>query len=270
MKISISNIAWDAAEDDAVAALLDEFGVKGIEVAPTKVWPSPEAADDASARTYREFWGNRGVEIVAFQALLFGRPELCLFTNDKAREKTFDYLCAIIRLAEKLGARALVFGSPKNRVAGDLPASRAFDIAAEFFWRLGEVAARHNTRFCIEPNPAAYGCDFVRTAAEGLALVRRVNHPGFRLHLDAGAMTINGEDYGRVIADCFEWTAHFHVSEPNLEMVGRQGTPHRRIARTLRELGYQGWVSIEMRGGLTAPNTAAVRAALDFVTATYR
>jgi D-psicose/D-tagatose/L-ribulose 3-epimerase len=269
MKISISNIAWDAAEDEAVAALLDEFKVKGVEVAPTKVWPSPEAVGDAAARAYRGMWNSRGVEVVAFQALLFGRPELCLFTSDEAREKTFDYLCAIIRLAEKLGAGALVFGSPKNRVAGDLPASRALDIAAEFCGRLGEVAARHHTCFCIEPNPAAYGCDFVRTAAEGLELVRRVNHPGFRLHLDAGALTLNGEDYERTIEECFEWTAHFHVSEPNLELVGGRGTPHHRIARTLRALGYRRWVSIEMRGGLMTPN-AAVRAALDFVTATYR
>lgn len=99
--------------------------------------------------------------------------------------------------------------------------------------------------------------------------MQRVNHPGFRLHLDAGAMTLNGEDYGRTIEACLEWTAHFHVSEPNLDLVGQRGTPHERIARALRELNYQHWVSIEMRGGLTTPNTAAVRAALDSVTSTY-
>jgi sugar phosphate isomerase/epimerase len=269
MKISISNIAWDAAEDEAVAALLDEFKVTGIELAPTKIWTAPAAVEDDAAQSYRAAWRKRGVEIVAFQALLFGRPELTLFADAEAREETFDYLCAIIRLAEKLGARALVFGSPKNRLVGEMPATRAHDIAAEFFYRLGDVAAAHHTCFCIEPNPADYGCDFVRTSAEGLELVKHVNHPGFRLHLDAGAMTLNGENYERTIEAGLEWTAHFHVSEPNLELVGQHGTPHERIARALRERNYQHWVSIEMRGGLMTPNAAAVRAALDHVTSTY-
>lgn len=269
MKIAVSNIAWNIEEDAAVAALLREFKVKGVELAPTKVWPLPDAVDETSARDYRNFWLDQGCEIVAFQALLFGRPELCLFTSDEAREKTFAYLSTIIGLAEKLGACALVFGSPKNRAVGEMKPSRAAEIAIEFFGRIGEVAASHGTCFCIEPNPVDYGCDFVRTAAEGLELVRRVNHPGFRLHLDAGALTMNGEDYERAIAECIEWMAHFHVSEPNLEIIGRRNTPHCRIARALRTANYQNWVSVEMRGAQARPNTTALRDALDFVTSTY-
>ncbi|HYE74270.1 MAG TPA: sugar phosphate isomerase/epimerase family protein [Blastocatellia bacterium] len=269
MKISISNIAWDKAEDVEVAAILNKFNIAGVELAPTKILDSPISAEDDSIRNYRAFWYERNIEIVAFQALLFGKPDLCIFTSKESREKTFDYLCAIIRLAGKLGAKALVFGSPKNRMIGDLPKTEALDIATDFFSRLGEVAIQNNTHFCIEPNPEVYGCDFIRTAAEGLELVKLANHPGFRLHLDAGAMTINGEEYERVIEMCLDWTAHFHISEPNLGLIGQHDTPHQRIAQALQDSNYQGWVSIEMRNGLMAPNTDAVRKALDFVASTY-
>lgn len=269
MKISISNIAWDKAEDVEVAAILNQFNIAGVELAPTKIWAAPDSADDTSISDYRAFWHKQSIEIVAFQALLFGKPELCIFTSKESREKTFDYLCAIIRLAGKLGAKALVFGSPKNRVMGEMPKTQALDIATDFFSRLGEVAIQNNTRFCIEPNPEVYGCDFIRTAVEGVELVKLANHPGFRLHLDAGAMTINGEAYERVIESCIDWTAHFHISEPNLALIGQQGTPHRRIAQALQQSNYQGWVSIEMRGGLMNQNTDAVCTALDFVTSTY-
>lgn len=41
MNLSISNIAWDSKEDTSVIALLNELNVKGIEVAPTKIWTTP-------------------------------------------------------------------------------------------------------------------------------------------------------------------------------------------------------------------------------------
>ena len=269
MKVSISNIAWDAAEDGHVAALLNEFRIKGLELAPTKIWDAPAEAEATAVNRYRDYWARRGVEIVAFQSLLFGRPELTIFDTAEARENTVAYLTSIIGLAGSLGAKVLVFGSPKNRIVGTLSPARAMEVAVNFFSRLGEVAADHGVRFCIEPNPATYGCDFVRTAAEGLELVRRVNHPGFGLHLDSGALTLNGEDYERALETCFDWLTHFHISEPNLGLVGQSQTDHRRIARALSRLGYGNWVSIEMRNNLTNPNPGAVRSALDFVTSTY-
>ena len=42
----------------------------------------------------------------------------------------------------------------------------------------------------MEANPPEYGADFVTRAAEAIELVKAVNHPGFRLHLDTGCMTL--------------------------------------------------------------------------------
>lgn len=269
MKIAISNIAWDPSEDEDVAAALEERGIDGIEIAPTKVWPMPLEVGEKQARRCQKWWASRGARIVAVQSLLFGHPELKIFADAETRERTFDYLSGVTRLASVLGAGVLVFGSPSNRAVGDLDPVRALDIAAEFFRRLGSVAHSHNVCFCIEPNAPAYGCDFIRTANEACNLVRMVDSPGFRIHLDAGNMTMNGEDYGRAIEQAFPWLAHFHASEPNLAVVGRGASGHDEIARRLRFLGYQGWVSIEMRTGATAPNTLAVKEALDLVKTIY-
>jgi len=269
MNIAISNIAWDPEEDDIVAGLLANRSLRGIEVAPTKIWPAPLNTPVESLHHYREFWKSRGVGIVALQALLFGRPELAVFQSEEIRRQTLDYLCGIIRLSSQLGARILVFGSPQNRRIGEVALETAMDIAASFFRQVGECAQKHGAVICIEPNPAAYGCDFVRTAAEGRECVRKVDQSGFRLHLDASAMTLNGEDYERAIEDSFEYLEHFHISEPHLGVIGRGRTDHRRIAACLRRLGYRGWVSVEMRCGWGKPNSAVVATALDFVLDTY-
>ena len=41
--------------------------------------------------------------------------------------------------------------------------------------------------------------------------------------------------------------AHFHISEPMLEPVSGGVVDHRSAAATLKDIGYSGWVSIEMK-----------------------
>ena len=41
MKFAISNIAWDADEDEAMVVLLHRFGVNAIDIAPGKYFPDP-------------------------------------------------------------------------------------------------------------------------------------------------------------------------------------------------------------------------------------
>jgi sugar phosphate isomerase/epimerase len=269
VKLAISNLAWDHDEDAAIAQLMRQRGVGGVELAPTKVFPAPLNVAPEAPAAFAHFWEGYGIRVVALQSLLFGQPQLRIFAEPEARRQALNYLAGMIELGARLGARALIFGSPAARRIGDLDRRDAWPIAVEFFAGLGEIALRYNTCLCIEPNPPEYGCDFIRTAAEGRELVKAVNHPGFRLHLDAGALTLNGEDPEVEIQASIEWLAHFHASEPHLQPLGQGSANHTRIARALRAAGYGGWVSVEMRGADTGSNTAAVEHALDLVCAVY-
>jgi sugar phosphate isomerase/epimerase len=248
MKVAVSNIAWPREQDAAAADVLRELGVSGVEVAPTKVWPQPLAATDAEIDGYRQFWTDHGFEIVAAQALLFGRPELTLFESAETARKTLDYLRGVVRLCARLGAGALVFGSPKNRRVGNGSPHKARLAAVEFFTRLGELAAAEGTTIVMEANPPEYGADFVTRAAEAVELVKAVNHPGFRLHLDTGCMTLANDPIGATLDAGFSLMRHFHVSEPNLDPPGTSGkVGHPAFAAELTRRGYSHWVSLEMR-----------------------
>jgi sugar phosphate isomerase/epimerase len=247
MKIAISNIAWPIEADAAIADMLGEQCVTGIEVAPTKIWPNPLEATDTAIDDYRRWWESRGISIVAAQALLFGRPELTLFENASTRERTFTYLSGIVRVCARLGAKALVFGSPKNRRISNRTLSDVLPEAVEFFRRLGEVATVHETCIVLEANPSEYGADFITDAGQAAELVTMVSHPGFRLHLDTACMSLAGDDPDDVIPGTAPLLAHFHVSEPHLAPIGTGGIDHARFAAQLREIDYRGWVSIEMR-----------------------
>ena len=142
MEFALSNIAWEPSEDEAVREVLTAAGVSAIEVAPTKTWSDPSTVPAAEARRFRNEWESRGFRLVAMQALLFGHPEMTLFENEERRTLTYNYLLKIMELAARLGVKPMVFGSPKNRLAGSLPKSEALSIAAGFFHIVGEAAAK--------------------------------------------------------------------------------------------------------------------------------
>ncbi len=269
MKLAVSNIAWTNEEEPEVAALLRDLGVKYIEVAPTKKWQDPTQASDEEIQAYRDFWKSYGIEIVAFQSMLFTRPDLKIFESETNRNDTSAYLKDFIGLAGKMGAGVMVFGSPKNRQRGDMSDADANGIAADFFGGLGTVAAENGVQFCIEPNAPQYACDFVTTAQQGIDIVQQVATPGFGLHLDIACMTLAGDDLTKSIVDAAPVLQHFHISSPMLDAVeDREDVKHAEAADALRTIGYDKFVSIEMR---PAPegNAKRVEAAVRFAQSVY-
>lgn len=248
MKLAVSNIAWPKELDAEVAGMLRQCGVTGIEVAPTKVWSALAGVTREQIDDYRKSWLDRGFEIIAAQSLLFGRPELSLFGTGDALDHTLDYLLTVMKVCARLGAKALVFGSPKNRLRGELPEDEALDIAAGAFGELAYYAAELGTCLVLEANPPEYGADFVTHAVTAIELVTEVNHPGFRLHLDTACMTLAGDPIGETFEIGFPLLRHFHVSEPNLALPGTSGrVDHAAFAAELDTRGYDHWVSLEMR-----------------------
>lgn len=267
-QLAAAQIAWKPQDDEVVAGLLRGLGYEGIELAPTIAFTSPVATSSAERTAYRRRWEARGLRIVAMQALLFGRPELQLFGDAAARAGLDAHLRALIDLGADLGAHALVFGSPRNRVRGALAVPDAMASAAPFFRAVGDYAAARGTALCLEANPVEYGCDFATTTAEAAALVALVDSPGFRLHLDASGLALAG-DAAPALRDHAGEAIHFHASEPHLVPVGTSGTDHLQLAAALDAGGYRGWVSVEMRApGGTEP-LAVLERSLAHVAAAY-
>ena len=267
MKLCISNIAWDTQLDDAVGALLQQHGVSAVELAPPKYWPSSSPLDQVKVIDVRKAWHDRGQEVVAMQSLLYGTEGLSIFGDAETKEATQKYLRRIIRIAGWVGAKALVFGSPKNRDRASRSFADAVSEAAEFFAPLAKDAANAGTAIAFEPNPAHYHCNFCTTVSEALQLVDTIDHPGFGLTLDTGIASLNDEDFADVVPPARDRILHVHVSEPELAATGEGLVPHQHNANLLREYAWDGHVSIEMRGG--GDELARVRESLTFVKGIY-
>ena len=271
MKLAISNIAWNSDQEQSAARILERAGITGLEIAPGRVAPAPAEASAAEITRYRDFWNSHGIRIVAMQALLFGAPPFQLFGPEESRQGMRDYLEKIIRLGGQLGAKSLVFGSPKQRQRQQMPLEQAQEIAINFFRHLGHVAQEAGTCLCVEPNPTYYECDFVTQSDQALDLVNQVDHPGFGLHLDAAALRLAGENARSALEKAGSMIRHFHISEPDLAALGADhpnGNPnHQDCAAALKALGYDHWLSIEMRAGQQP--LKQVEAALSFAKEAY-
>jgi D-psicose/D-tagatose/L-ribulose 3-epimerase len=265
-ELAVSNIAWTNNEELEVAKKLQQLGVKKVEIAPTKRWEDPTKATPEEIQEYVAWWAQFDIEVVAFQSMLFARPDLKLFEGESLRDEAQRYMTEFLRLAGDMGAKRLVFGSPKNRQRGELPIVEADATAVDFFAKLGEAATTYATMLCIEPNAPQYNCDYITTAAEGAALVRQIGSTGIGLHLDTACMALAGDDLGESIRANADILEHFHVSAPMLDRVyERNDVDYKAAAQALRDINYDKVISIEMRPGEEGQNVARVEEAVRFV-----
>ena len=267
-RLAISNIAWTAPEDGRALALLEELGVGGLEIAPGIAFagePDPfEPSGDAVSR-FRAKLDAHGLALVSMQSLLFGVSGASLFEGDGALVRFVAALERAIALAGRLGVPNLVFGSPANRrIPEGMERRRADAVALETFRRLGDRAAAAGTRLALEPNPEAYGTNYLTSVGETGRAVRQIAHPAVTLNFDLGALAMNGElgDAGRWFGEFGDVVSHVHVSEPHLAPAPADERAFREVVAAIRAHGYGGWFSIEMRGG-DGDNLEAVRASVE-------
>jgi sugar phosphate isomerase/epimerase len=268
VKLAVSNIAWDADADAAAAALLVREGARGVELAPTKWRAAPFDAPAADVAELRARWEDRGLPIVALQSLLFGRPDLQLLAGDLERQALLDHLRKVADFAAAVGAKALVFGSPKNRVRGERPLEESMHIARDAFRTLAPHARDRGVVFCIEANPPAYGCDFITQTSEAVELCRLADDSSIRVNADLGGMILAGEDPASAIANAAPYVAHVHASEPHLAQPSTVAA-HERAASALAQGGYSGWISIEMRAPAPDDQLGALERAIRFAKRAY-
>lgn len=255
MRISISNIAWDVAEDREVASLLRHFNIDAIDIAPSKYFPDIQKISTTDIKKIKNWWMEQGIAIIGLQALLFGTKDLNLFADATVQSAMLQHLQRMSIIAAELGATKLVFGSPKNRNREGLSDETANTIAIDFFQRLGDIGSEQQIEFCLEPNPVCYGANFMTNSEQTAYVVTQVNHPAIKMQLDLGALHLNTEDINLVIHEYGHLIGHIHLSEPHLVTLNHENIKHTDMGNILKTAFPKHIVSIEM---LKTKNTSSV------------
>lgn len=241
MKLSISNIAWNLENDKVMYKYIQNSGLQGIEIAPTRIFPVKPYDDLKKANDFAKMLNDKyGLIISSMQSIWYGKSEH-IFKSQEERKILIDYTKKAIDFASSINCRNLVFGCPKNRVISN---ENDIDIAISFFEELGRYANSKNTILSIEPNPTIYNTNFINTTEEAFKLVRLIDSEGIKVNVDLGTIICNNEDLC-IIKENINLVNHIHISEPYLDLIKKRSI-HRELVDLLKESKYEKFISIEM------------------------
>lgn len=248
LKLAVSNIAWESKNDENVAKFLCRNGIRWIEVAPTRYFPNPTDVEIQKFTALRKSWENFEISISSIQSLLFNQPSLQLFGNLNSRIKLRKHLLALSDICSALGASAMVFGAPKNRIRGSLSVKEAYLMANLVFKEMEDSWKNRETFLAFEANPKEYGCDFITKTSEALQFVKESNLQFLKWHLDTACTELGGESTIELLESTAELPAHIHLSERNLAPLQKfRLNFYSEILDILRDRQYNGYIVLEMR-----------------------
>jgi sugar phosphate isomerase/epimerase len=247
MKFAICNEIFQGWKLEDTLACAARLGYAGVEIAPFTL---ANAVTDVSAgerQAAREAAARKGVAIAGIHWVLAKTEGLYINHPDHGiRERTADYLRALVDFCADLGGQVMVVGSPKQRnVLPDVSREQAWDWAAATFRNAVAQAEQREVTICLEPLAAAE-TNFINTAAEAVQFVEQVPSPRFKIILDVKAMCSEAKPIPQIISESWPHFAHFHANDRNLKGPGFGEVDFKPIAAALKEAGYQGWVSVEV------------------------
>ena len=247
MKFAICNETFGDWPLEQAVQFAADAGYTGWEVAPFMLADSLDQFDADGRAAYRQKVEDAGLQIVGLHWLLAKTDGLHLTTMDsEARHRTADYLSDLARLCRDLGGTVMVLGSPqqRNRTEGQ-SMQQAMANAADVLKRVAATLESCGVRIALEPLGPQEG-DFLNTAAEARQLQSLVGSPHVQLHLDVKAMSSEPTAIPTLIRDNADAMIHFHANDPNRQGPGMGEVDFQPIFQALREVNYDGWVSVEV------------------------
>jgi sugar phosphate isomerase/epimerase len=258
MKYAICNETFEGWEHARVCSRAAELGYTGLEMAPFTLAPRITEVTAARREELRRQAEHSGLTIIGLHWLLAKTQGFHLTSTDAAvRKHTGDYFAELARAAAELGGNILVLGSPLQRnLAEGISRQRGDELAADTLSHCLKTLEDTQVYLCLEPLTPS-DTNFMTTAAEGVALIRRLNHPFVKLHLDVKAMSSESIPVPDIIRANREYLHHFHANDPNLRGPGFGTVDFKPIFQALKEVNYGGWVSVEVFDYTPDPDTIA-------------
>jgi D-psicose/D-tagatose/L-ribulose 3-epimerase len=109
---------------------------------------------------------------------------------------------------------------------------------------LAAYAQKNGRQVCLEPLNR-FETDFINTCDQGLKMLKAVNNPALKLHLDTFHMNIEQKNQAAAIRKAGKDLGHFHACGSDRGTPGGDHTDWPAIAKALKAIRYKGDVVIE-------------------------
>lgn len=231
-----------------VCSAAKALGYDGLELAPYTLCSNAYAFSVEARKAAAGCIADHGLEVVGLHWLYVGTEGMHMTSPDATRwTAARDYLDELVDMCADMNGKVLVIGSPNQRSLSEgQEFADAWCRARDLFASVRDKAAARDVTLCIEPL-APKETDFMNTVAEGVKMIRELDHPNVKVHLDVKAMSAEEGDVPDIIrATKLEDIGHFHVNDPNLYGPGMGDVDYGPIADAVKEVGWDKWLSVEV------------------------
>jgi sugar phosphate isomerase/epimerase len=248
IKLGICNELFEDWEFGQVCRVVKALGYDGLEIAPFTLAPLVTDVSSGRRRELKTIVEDAGLKTIGMHWLLAKTNGFYLTTPDASvRRATGDYLVALAEATRDMGGSLMVLGSPKQRdLLPGVSQEQAVEYAVEVFARIMPAVGAAGIDLCLEPL-APSETNFLNTCAQAMDVIRRVDHPHFKLHMDVKAQSSEpGASVPDLVRRYAASTGHFHAQDVNLRGPGMGDVDFDPIIKSLVESRYDRWVSVEV------------------------
>lgn len=242
MRFGINSFLFVSPFTTASVKLFAKFKKWGFDTVELPI-EAPEHIDAAKVRAAAD---KAGIAIGSVCACMGpGRD----FRGSPADQETaMTYCKALIDQMVVLGCPSLI--GPVYSVVGligahdDAEKKAQFALVVKNLKVLAKYAEEKGVQICVEPLNR-FETDFLNTCDQALKLLKAVNSPALRLHLDTFHMNIEEKNQAAAILKAGKLLGHFHACGSDRGTPGNDHIDWKPIVAALKKVKYQGDVVIE-------------------------
>jgi sugar phosphate isomerase/epimerase len=174
------------------------------------------------------------------------------------RQIRIDHTRRSLTLARELGSPCITT-EPGGPVEPGASWSAALQLFVEMLKPVIEHAEKENVLLLIEPEPGL----LVETADQFLELMQHLDSPAVGLNFDIGHFYCVGDEPAPTVRRLASFIRHVHLEDIAATRVhahlvpGEGAIDFRSTLQALRDVGYGGWVTIELYPYIDNPDLAA-------------
>lgn len=247
MKLAVCNNTFRGSAFAESCRLAARTGYTGLEIGPATLGDDPAALTADARAELRRTMAGEGLEFVGLHNLLAAPKGLHITTPDAGvRERSWAYFRKLIDLCADLGGGGMVLGSSRQRDAMEgVTRAEAVGRIRDGLAALAPHAAERGVTLLPE-TLAPHLSNVLTTMAETVAMVESIAHPAVATLFDTHNTAGETQPHDALIRRYARHIRHVHVNEMDGRHPGAGGYDFALVLRTLRELGYRGWVSVEV------------------------
>jgi D-psicose/D-tagatose/L-ribulose 3-epimerase len=243
MKFGVNTFIWTGSFDRSHIPLLAQIKEHGFDGAELPLF-DPAQFQAADLRRGLE---ENGLECTICSCLTGGTN---IISDDAAvRARTRTHMQDIVKKAAEVGARTVAgpLYSPVGYLPGRRRSANEWQWAVDCYQSLGPVLSDYGVTIAIEPLNR-FETYFLNTAADSVRLCDEINHPHVGILFDTFHANIEEKDIGQAYRTVGRHLKHVHTCENDRGTPGSGHVEWPAVFAALRDIQYDGWLTIESFG----------------------